>query len=379
MNCTQYPRLGPRRKLIWQVAGLVLAFSLAAAPHAQRLSEIATFQGVRSNPLVGFGLVVGLGNTGDQTTQTPFTSQAVENMLAQLGVAVPTGSNMQLENVAAVMVTAELPPFAAPGQQIDIVVSSLGTAESLRGGTLLLTPLKGVDGEIYAIAQGNVLIPGISAGQGGTSVQVNQTAAGRIPNGAIIEKTVPSRIVHNGFVRLQLKHASYRTATRVMDAVNQAFGRQIATAVNARTLKLRVPGGGAHSVPFMARVQNVTVSSGRPDPRVIINSRTGSVVMNGTVTLDEAAVSHGNLSVVIQSRPIVSQPNPLSGGQTVVVPNADITVNEGQGTIHYVPKSTSLRSVIRALNRLGATATDLMAILQALKNAGALNAELIIT
>lgn len=378
MGCIQYPRLFSRRNLIWQIAGLVLLISVTGASNAQRLSEIATFKGVRTNPLVGFGLVVGLGNTGDQTTQTPFTGQAVQNMLNQLGVSVPTGSNMQLKNVASVMVTAELPPFAAPGQHINIVVSSLGTAESLRGGTLLLTPLKGVDGKIYAIAQGNVLTPGISAGQSGTSVQVNQTAAGRIHNGAVIEKTVPSQIVHGGSIRLQLKHANYRTATRVMRSVNQTFGRHIATAINARTLKLRVPGGGDRPVPFMARVQNIKVQPVRPNPRVIINSRTGSVVMNGTVTLDEAAVSHGNLSVVIESNPIISQPNPLSGGQTAVVPNANVTVNQGQGTLHHVPKSTSLRAVIDALNRLGATPSDLMAILQSLKNAGALNAELII-
>jgi flagellar P-ring protein precursor FlgI len=274
------------------------------------------------------------------------------------------------------MVTANLPPYAAPGQNIDITVSSIGNAKSLRGGTLLMTPLKGADGQIYAIAQGNVLAPGISAGAAGSSVQVNQTAAGRIPGGAVIERTVPSTLAHDGEIELELKQADFETALNAMNAINRAFGRDVASAQNARTITLKAPYGNSAKVAFLARVGNIQVQPGPEKPRVIINSRTGSVVMNGTVTVNAAAVAHGNLSVVIQSNPIVSQPNPLSGGRTAVVPHADVNVHEGSGTLHLIPKTTSLRDVVNALNKLGATPTDLMAILQALKDAGALNADL---
>ncbi|HET7312720.1 flagellar basal body P-ring protein FlgI [Salinisphaera sp.] len=353
---------------------LVLAISVPAS--AQRLGDIATFDGVRSNPLVGYGLVVGLNNTGDQTTQTPFTGQAVRNMLTQLGVTVAGGSNMQLKNVAAVMVTADLPAFAATGQYISVTVSSIGNADSLTGGTLLMTPLKGADGKIYALAQGNVLAPGLSVEAAGSSVQVNQTAAGRIPEGAVVERTVDSNFAANGTIDLELKDADFATATRAMQAVNNRFGRSIATAMNSRLVSIAIPPDVGSTVAFMAAIQNIQVRPGTPEPRVILNSRTGSVVMNGRVTLDPAAVAHGSLSVTIDSNPIVSQPNAFSGGRTVVLPNADINVQQGDGSLNYVPRSTSLRQVINALNRLGATPVDLMAILEALKAAGALNADL---
>lgn len=358
------------------LAALLAGVGIAGSAQAERLQDIATFQGVRSNPLVGYGLVVGLGNTGDQTTQTPFTGQALRNMLTQLGVTMPTGTNMQLKNVAAVMVTASLPPFAGPGQELDVTVSSIGNAKSLRGGTLLMSPLKGADGQIYALAQGNVLAPGISAGAAGSSVQVNQTAAARIPNGAVIERTLPTELASNGELQLELRQANFDTALRTMDAVNQAFGRTVARARNSRTIVLQMPSDESAKVAFLARVQNIEITPGRVLPRVVINSRTGSVVMNTTVTLDQAAVAHGNLSVVIDSNPIVSQPNALSGGQTAVVPNADVTVQEGSGMLNIVRASATLRDVVSALNQLGATPTDLMAILEALKAAGALNAEL---
>lgn len=357
-------------------AAITLGLVLGSVANAARLGDIATFSGVRSNPLVGYGLVVGLGNTGDQTTQTPFTSQALKNMLTQLGVTVPAGTNMQLKNVAAVMVTAELPPFAGPGQELDVTVSSVGNAKSLRGGTLLMTPLKGADGNIYALAQGNVLAPGISAGAAGSSVQVNQTSAARIPGGAIIERTVPSELARGGEIELELKRADFNTALRTMNAVNQAFGSNVASARNARTITLQAPMDESAKVAFLARIQDLDVTPGREVPRVVINSRTGSVVMNSNVTLKTAAIAHGSLSVVIDSNPIVSQPNAFSGGQTAVVPNADISVQEGSGVLHTITESASLRQVVDALNRLGATPTDLMAILQALKSAGALNAEL---
>lgn len=356
---------------------LLLALMLwGGAAQAARLGDIATFQGVRSNPLVGYGLVVGLDNSGDQTTQTPFTTQALKNMLRQLGVTIPTGANIQLKNVAAVMVTAELPPFAAPGQKLDVTVSSVGNADSLRGGTLLMTPLKGADGKIYAVAQGDVLIPGISASAGGSSVQINFTTAGRIPDGAMVERSVPINLASEGNIKLELKRANFTTALHTMNAINMAFGANVAVALNSRVIQLDTPAAASAKVAFLARVQNIQVDPGQVEPRVVINSRTGSVVMNAHVTLDQAAVAHGSLSIVIDSNPIISQPNPLSQGQTVVVPNADVTVQEDTGYLQIVPRSASLADVVDALNRLGATPTDLMAILEALKAAGALNADL---
>lgn len=352
---------------------LVLTSALA---NAQSLGQIADIEGVRSNPIIGYGIVVGLNNSGDQTTQTPFTGQAVRNMLNQLGVTVPTGVNMQLQNVAAVMVTAKLPAFAASGQSLDVTVSSLGNASSLTGGTLVMTPLKGADGNIYALAQGNVLAPGISAEAAGSSIQVNQTTAGRIPDGATVERSVETTIGAKGTVNVQLKNASFDTASRAMQRINESFGQQIARADNARTIAVDIPPDTASKVSFLAQVESVNVAPGAPDPTVIINSRTGSVVINGTVTLSEAAVAHGSLSVKVDSNPIVSQPNALSGGQTAVVPNSDITVEQGDGSLSYVPAATDLQDIIKALNRLGATPVDLMAILEALKSSGALNADL---
>ena len=349
---------------------------LACQAQAARLGDIATFAGVRSNPLVGYGLVVGLDNTGDQTMQAPFTGQSVTNMLSELGVTVPAGTNMQLKNVAAVMVTAELPPFSSPGQKLDITVSSVGNARSLRGGTLLMTPLKGADGQIYALGQGNMVIPGISAQAAGSSVQVNQTSSGRIPGGATIERTVPVQMAEQGRIDLELKDADFNTALRTMNAINNAMGQGIAVAQNSRVISLAAPLDSASQVSFMARVQNIDVDPGVVTPKVIMNARTGSVAMNTRVTLNRAAIAHGNLSITIDSNPIISQPNALSGGQTAVVPNADINVQEESGALSIVSGEADLSQVVDALNRLGATPNDLMAILQALKSAGALNADL---
>ncbi|REC96338.1 flagellar basal body P-ring protein FlgI [Kushneria indalinina] len=349
---------------------------MACQAQAARLGDIATFQGVRSNPLVGYGLVVGLDNTGDQTMQAPFTGQSVTNMLSELGVTVPAGTNMQLKNVAAVMVTAELPPFSSPGQRLDITVASVGNARSLRGGTLLMTPLKGADGQIYALAQGNMVIPGISADAAGSSVQVNQTSSGRIPAGATIERTVPVQMAEQGRINLELKDADFNTALRTMNAINNAMGQGIAVAQNSRVISLAAPLDSASQVSFMARIQNIDVDPGVVTPKVIMNARTGSVAMNTRVTLNRAAIAHGNLSITIDSNPIISQPNALSGGQTAVVPNADISVQEESGALSIVSGEADLSQVVDALNRLGATPNDLMAILQALKSAGALNADL---
>ncbi|WP_280522539.1 flagellar basal body P-ring protein FlgI [Modicisalibacter xianhensis] len=343
---------------------------------AERIRDLASFAGVRENSLVGYGLVVGLDGTGDQTTQAPFTTQSLTNMLSQLGITVPQGTNMQLKNVAAVMITAVLPPFARPGQEIDVVVSSVGNARSLRGGTLLMAPLKGADGQIYALAQGNVLVGGVGAQAGGSSVQVNHQAVGRISGGATVEMEVPLVLGADGTLDLQLDNYDFDTVQRAVTAINSEFGMPVATALDGRVIRLEAPMDSNERVRFMARVQNIDLALGEGPARVIVNSRTGSVVLTSAVTLRRAAVAHGNLSITIDSNPQVSQPNPFSEGETVVVPNADITVAQQGGALQMLETSADLAEVVRALNALGATPQDLMSILQALKEAGSLRAEL---
>ncbi len=361
-----------RKSALW----LLLALLATTQVHAQTLRELADFAGVRDNALVGYGLVVGLDGTGDQTMQTPFTTQSLTNMFSRLGITVPAGTNMQLRNVAAVMVTATLPPFAAPGQRIDVVVSSVGNAKSLRGGTLLMTPLKGVDGNTYAIAQGNMLVGGAGASAGGSSVQINQQSGGTISDGAIVERSVPLELGQNGgMLALQLKRADFGTAQRVVDAINTAMGRQVAAAENARTIRIDGPQDPNQRVDFIARIQSLDVTPVDAPARVIINARNGSVVLNQRVTLQPAAVAHGDLSVVISTENTVSQPAPFSGGKTTVVQNSAINITKQHGSLNVV-KGADLMQVVDALNALGATPQDLMSILEALKAAGSLNADL---
>ncbi|ATJ84681.1 flagellar basal body P-ring protein FlgI [Halomonas beimenensis] len=364
------------RKPFLSVVILVLSCVIALPAQAERLREMASFAGVRDNALVGYGLVVGLDGTGDQTMQAPFTGQSLTNMLSQLGITVPPGTNMQLRNVAAVMVTAELPPFARPGQRLDVVVSSVGNADSLRGGTLLMTPLKGADGATYALAQGNLLVPGASASGGGTSVQINQQAGGRIANGATVEREVPLDLGANGgLLELQLESDDFGTAQRVVSAINQEFGRVVASARNAKVIALDGPRDANSRVNFMARVENVRVTPTEEPARVVLNSRTGSIVLNRAVTLQEAAVAHGNLSIVIDTEFGVSQPNPFAEGETVVVQDTEVSIQQQPGTLKVV-EGADLLEVVNALNSLGATPNDLMSILEALKAAGSLRAEL---
>ena len=361
-----------RKSVLW----LLLALLATTQVHAQTLRELADFAGVRDNALVGYGLVVGLDGTGDQTMQTPFTTQSLTNMFSRLGITVPAGTNMQLRNVAAVMVTATLPPFAAPGQRIDVVVSSVGNAKSLRGGTLLMTPLKGVDGNTYAIAQGNMLVGGAGASAGGSSVQINQQSGGTISDGAIVERSVPLELGQNGgMLALQLKRADFGTAQRVVDAINGAMGRQVASAENARTIRVDGPQDPNQRVDFIARIQSLEVTPVDAPARVIINARNGSVVLNQRVTLQPAAVAHGDLSVVISTENTVSQPAPFSNGKTTVVQNSAINITKQRGSLNVV-KGADLMQVVDALNALGATPQDLMSILEALKAAGSLNADL---
>ncbi|KYZ87533.1 flagellar biosynthesis protein FlgI [Alcanivorax sp. KX64203] len=357
-------------------AWLFLLLSWPLSVGAETLRELASFAGVRDNTLVGYGLVVGLDGSGDQTMQTPFTTQGLTNMFSQLGITVPAGTNMQLRNVAAVMVTADLPPFARPGQRIDVVVSSVGNARSLRGGTLLMTPLKGVDGQTYALAQGNLLVGGVGAEAGGSSTQINQQAGGRISGGAMVEREVPLQLGgDNGVLELQFHDADFDTTWRAVQAINEEFGSPVASAVNGGVIRLVGPRDDNRRVAFMARVERIPLNPSDAPAKVVINARTGSVVLNGRVTLRPAAVAHGNLSVTIDTRFGVSQPAPFGEGETVVVPDSDIRIEQESGALQVV-EGADLMEVVDALNALGATPQDLMSILQALKSAGALRAEL---
>ncbi|HRH16509.1 MAG TPA: flagellar basal body P-ring protein FlgI [Aquabacterium sp.] len=360
-------------------AAFAAAFSALWWPfpaQAARIKEIASVQGVRANQLMGYGLVVGLDGTGDQTTQTPFTAQSLTAMLQQMGITVPAGVPMQVKNVAAVLVTASLPAFAQPGQAMDVNVSSLGNSKSLRGGTLIATPLKGADGQIYALAQGNLVISGAGAAAGGSKVTVNHLSAGRIPNGATVERSVPSPWMQGNTAQFDLQSDDFNTAREVADAINRVKGSGTAEAMSGRSVIVKLPDQIGQRVAFMADLENLNIERAKPAARIIINARTGSVVMNESVTIGACAVAHGNLSVTISSTPVISQPNPLSQGQTVQAEKADIRINQEPGALIQMPAGTRLTDVVKALNALGANPQDLLAILQAMKSAGALQAEL---
>lgn len=333
---------------------------------AERIKDLASIQGVRSNQLIGYGIVVGLDNTGDQTTQTPFTTQAMSNMLSQLGVNLTQeqSQKLQLKNVAAAMVTANLPSFSRPGQPIDVTVSSMGNAKSLRGGTLLMTQLKGADGQVYAIAQGNVLVGGVGASSGGSKVTVNHLSAGRIPGGATVERAVPTAVGQGGVVYYELANSDFGTVQKVVDAINRTAGAGTAQAVDGRRMVVKVPEDADSRVSFLGRIENLDVQPVAGIAKVVVNPRTGSVVMNQKVTLDACAVAHGSLSVVVDA------------GQPQFGQAADIQVKQDNGSLMNVKAGANLADVVKALNALGANPLDLLAILQAMKAAGALRADL---
>jgi len=365
-----------RSRVAGSLGAALCALLLAAPAQAERIRDLASVQGVRGNQLIGYGLVVGLDGSGDQTTQTPFTVQSLQSMLTQLGITLPPGTNPQLKNVAAVMVTAELPPFARPGQQLDVTVSSLGNARSLKGGTLLMTPLKGADAQIYAVAQGNVLVAGAGAAQGGSKVQINHLAAGRVPDGGTVERSVASPFLQGDSISLELNSTDFATARAVTDAINTEMGEGTAHALDGRVIDVKAPSDPDRRVRFVAQVESLKVASVEPAARVIVNARTGSIAMNRTVALDSAAVAHGNLSVTITSTPMVSQPNALATGTTTVVEKTDIQLKQEGGALMKLPAAANLADLVKALNSLGANPADLVAILQALKAAGALHADL---
>jgi len=343
------------------------------AAQADRIKDIADIAGVRGNQLVGYGLVVGLDGTG---ASSQFAQQSIISMLGQMGVNLPPGKAISLKNVSAVMLTATLPAFARPGQQIDVTVSALDNAKSLRGGTLLMSPLKGGDGQTYAMAQGNVLVGGAGASGGGSSQQVNHLDAGRISNGATVERAVQNRFGQGDSVQIELRQTDFTTANRAAKAINLEFGEAVAVALDGRLIQVKAPNEAGRRIAFLSQLENVSLSPGLATPKVIINPRTGSIVMNQLVNLDKCAIAHGNLSVTISSEPLVSQPGALSGGQTVVTQKSDVQVKSEKGELVVMPATASLSDVVKALNAVGATPQDLLAILQAMKAAGALKADL---
>jgi len=355
---------------------LMLLAGLAMPLHAERIKDLATIQGVRTNQLLGYGLVVGLDGSGDATTQTPFTTQSLTSMLGRLGVNLPPGISLQLKNVAAVMLTAVMPPFAKSGQTIDVTVSSMGNAKSLRGGTLLMSPMRGADGEIYAMAQGNVLVGGVGASTaGGSSVTVNHLSVGRISAGATVEREVATALGSDGHIMLGLNATDFTTASRVVDVINSTFGAGTATSVDARTIQVAAPREPGQRVEFVSRIENMEVRPAVSIARVILNARTGTVVMNQAVTLENCAIAHGNLSVTITSDPVISQPGPFSSGRTVEARRDNIEIRQDKGGLAQI-RGANLSEVVKALNSIGASPQELLAILQSMKAAGALRAEL---
>ena len=358
-------------KMIW----LVLLVALVQSPlaSAERIKELASIQGIRQNQLIGYGIVVGLDGTGDQS---PVTVQGITNMLTQMGINTPAGANLQAKNVAGVVVTANLPSFAQPGQTLDITVSSVGAAKSLRGGTLLMTPLKGADGQVYAMAQGNLLVGGAGAAAAGGSTTVNHLSAGRISAGATVERAVNMMVGEGSIITLELKDSDFSVAALVVAEVNKKFGDGTASAKNSRVINVRAPVDYDQRVSFLGELESVRIKTKPQAAKVVLNARTGSIVMNQAVTLKPCAISHGNLSVVVSATNEVSQPGALSSGETAGVTNAQVSIESKPGLVVSLPNSALLSDVVNALNSIGATPQDLLAILQAIKVSGSLNAEL---
>jgi flagellar P-ring protein precursor FlgI len=359
---------------------LCLGTLLAAPAGAERVKDLATVAGVRANQLVGYGLVVGLDGTGDQTSQAPFTTQSLKNFLAQLGVNVPANVNPQLKNVAAVAVHASLPPFAKPGGLIDVTVSSIGNAKSLRGGALLATPLRGLDGQLYAVAQGNLVVGGFGVeGRDGSRVSVNVPSAGRIPAGATVEREVPTSLGSAESFTLNLNAADFTTATRLAERINNEFGAGVAAILDSVSVRVAAPADVSQRVAFVSLVENLELEPGTAAARVVVNSRTGTVVIGSGVRVSAAAVAHGSLTVSIQEDFQVSQPAPFSErGETVVTPTTGIEVAETGSRMFLFEPGVTLEEIVRAVNQVGAAPGDLVAILEALHEAGALHAQLIV-
>ena len=358
------------------VALMTIANSTA---HAERVKDLASVAGVRGNQLIGYGLVVGLDGTGDQTSQAPFTIQSIRNMLAKFGVTIPANVNPQLKNVAAVTVYADLTAFAKPGQTIDVTVNSIGNATSLRGGSLLMTPLRGIDGEVYGIAQGSMIVSGFGvSGKDGSRIALNVPSSGRIPNGATVERAVPTNFTSEPYIVLNLHTPDFTTATRLTDGINNLLGADTARAVDAVSVRVQAPTDASQRIAYLSTLESMEIEPGDAPARVIVNSRTGTVVIGSAVRVKPAAVSHGSLSVTITERSDVSQPNALAAGDTVVTSRSDIKVDQAAPRMFLFSAGVNLDEIVRAVNQVGAAPGDLVAILEALKEAGALRAELIV-
>lgn len=354
---------------------ITLAFTVQPVM-ADRLKDLARVEGVRTNQLVGYGLVVGLNGTGDSA---PFTDQTFRNLMNQFGITVPPNVNPKLDNVAAVTVHATLPPFAKRGQEIDITVSSIGNADSLRGGSLIMTPLKGADGQVYALAQGSLVVGGFDAsGQDGSKITVNVPSVGRIPNGASVEREVTSPFSRGDTITFDLLRPDFTTARRVVETINGTLGPDMAYAHDATSVSVKAPRDPSQRVSFLSVLENLEVDPAEEAAKVVINSRTGTIVVGQNVHVSPAAITHGNLTVTIEENPQVSQPGALSGGDTVVTPDSTITSTQEPARMFKFGPAVTLNDIVNAVNQVGAAPGDVMAVLEALKQAGALRAELIV-
>jgi flagellar P-ring protein precursor FlgI len=350
--------------------------TLSVNVYAERIKDLAQVQGVRNNQLIGYGLVVGLNGSGDKN---PFTDQSLKSMLTKFGINVPPDVKPNSKNIAAVAVHADLPPFIKPGQTIDITVSSLGNAKSLAGGALLLTPLRGVDGNVYAMAQGTLVVGGLDAsGKDGSKITVNYPGGGHVPNGAIVERTVDAGFDVGNTLTLNLRQGDFTTAKRVSDAINAKFGEDTARAIDSQSVEVMAPRMAHQKVSFLSEIENIDIDPAESAAKVIVNSRTGTVVISHNVRIGEAAVAHGNLIVSVNEGNNVSQPNAMAGGQTAVTPKSDIGVNQQPARMFKFDKGVTLDELVKAVNKIGASPSDLVAILEALKAAGALKAELVV-
>jgi flagellar P-ring protein FlgI len=356
--------------------GGLAALLLAAGPaRAERIKDLGAFEGLRVNQLIGYGVVVGLAGTGDDSLD--YATQGVKGVISRFGLTLPAGVNPALKNAAAVLVTAELPPFAKPGQRLDVTVSALGKAKSLRGGTLILTPLRGADGEIYGMAQGNLAVGGLGvSGADGSQLSVNVPSAGRIPSGATVERAVATGFDTGPTLTFNLADADLTTALRVADAINLAFDDKRARALDGVSINIDAPAGAQERIMLMGLIENIQVKPADAPAKVIVNARTGTVVINGQVRISPAAVSHGKLTVTVKEAPRVVQPAPLSKGETAVEPSSDIKVEEEKNPMFLFKGGASLADIVKAVNAVGATSSDLVEILEALKQAGAMKAEL---
>ncbi len=367
----------PQPHRIIACLGALLCICLGLPVHAERIKDMGTFQGLRSNQLTGYGIVVGLAGTGDDSLE--YATLGVKGAVSRFGLTLPPGTNPSLKNVAAVLVTADLPPFAKPGQRLDITVSAMGKAKSLRGGTLIMAPLYGADGQIYAMAQGNLVIGGLGVEAGdGSKVSVNVPSAGRIDGGATVERAVDTGFATSPQLTFNLAEQDLTNAERIADAINKALGTGTAQASDGGSIAISPPDGAQARVRMMSLIENLEINPAEPPARVIVNARTGTVVINGAVRVGMAAVSHGKITVRVDEKPSIVQPAPFSRGQTAVQPSSDIRIEETQKPAFLIQRGASLSDIVKAINRIGASPGDLVAILEALKQAGALKAELIV-